>query len=301
VGAIADFKTENRDITATIINLAIKRYITIIEDKQDRKLRKDVIAYTLRLENTNVSALNTFERKLLKDLFSNFTVGTQIDLSVLKFKLSSTADQLRRDVKKQLVTDGYFRGNPAMGWVGKRVLQALAGMTVAAIVFAFANQWTAFALGSVAGVVIAVIFIACMPARTAKGAVAKEHILGLKLYLKTAEADRLKKLQAPNAAYAQTHEPKHTVHLFEKLLPYAMVLGVEQEWAKQFENMYRTPPDWYSGNWTAFNAAYLVTALNSGVGGAVNTAFSSPSSSSGSGFSGGGSGGGGGGGGGGGW
>jgi uncharacterized membrane protein len=95
--------------------------------------------------------------------------------------------------------------------------------------------------------------------------------------------------------------PKRTVELFEKLLPYAMVLGVEEAWAKQFENIYKTPPDWYQGNWSAFSAVYLTTSLNSGVQSAVNTAFSSPSSSSGSGFSGGGSGGGGGGGGGGGW
>ncbi len=301
VGTIVDFRTDNRDITAAIINLAIKRYITIIEQVQERKLRKDLSTYALRLDKTDMTGLNQFEQKLLKGLFSNFTAGNTVDLSVLKFKLSKTADSLRTNVRKQLVTDGYFRGSLGFGWAAKRILLVILSLAVLAVVFAIAGAWPAFMFGCFIGIVIAVLFMVNMPARTAKGTLAKEHILGLKMYLKTAEADRLKKLQSPNAPYNPAHAPKHTVNLFEKLLPYAMVLGVEQDWAKQFENIYTTPPDWYSGNWTAFNAGYLASSLSTGIGGAVNSAFSSPSSSGDSGFSGGGSGGGGGGGGGGGW
>jgi uncharacterized membrane protein len=131
---------------------------------------------------------------------------------------------------------------------------------------------------------------------------AKEHAEGLKLYLSVAEKDRLEKLQAPNAVYMpHTNAPEQTVQLFEKLLPYAIVLNVEKEWAKQFEHLYTQQPDWYQGNYTAFNTGYLVGALSGGFSAAVSSSFAPPSSSSGSGFSGGFSGGGGGGGGGGGW
>jgi uncharacterized membrane protein len=142
-----------------------------------------------------------------------------------------------------------------------------------------------------------------MPARTAKGVAALEQVKGLKLYMETAEKDRMAKLQAPNAPYASNAaEPVKTVELFEKLLPYAIVLGVETQWAKQFEALYTSPPDWYGGSWSTFNSVYLVNSISEGVGSAVNTSFSSPKSSSSSGFGGGGfSGGGGGGGGGGGW
>jgi uncharacterized membrane protein len=86
------------------------------------------------------------------------------------------------------------------------------------------------------------------------------------------------------------------------LLPFAIVLGVESQWAQQFADIYKAAPDWYAGNWTTFNSLYLVNGISSGVGTAVNTSFGAPQSSNSSGFGGGGfSGGGGGGGGGGGW
>jgi uncharacterized membrane protein len=123
------------------------------------------------------------------------------------------------------------------------------------------------------------------------------------MYMDVAEKDRIAKLQAPGAAYAtNAGEPVRTVELFEKLLPFAIVLGVEEQWARQFADIYKTAPDWYAGNWTTFNSLYLVNGISSGVGMAVNTSFSAPQSSNSSGFGGGGfSGGGGGGGGGGGW
>jgi uncharacterized membrane protein len=114
-------------------------------------------------------------------------------------------------------------------------------------------------------------------------------------------------LQSPEGAeklpLAEQFDPKSPeakVKLFEKLLPYAMLFGLEKDWAKQFDDIYTNPPGWYQGNWSAFNAGYLVGSLND-FNAASATSFASPSSSSGSGFSGGAAGGGGGGGGGGGW
>ncbi len=299
-GTVADFRTDNRDITATVIDLAIRGYIKIIETVKDRKILKDQKLYSLRLENTDFSQLDQFEKKLLGGIFSRHEKGEEIDLSTLKYKLASTAAELQSDVKKRLVEGDYFRKTPlstSLKFVGKLALAVLASV-VLAVVF----QGGAVVLGIIVGVAAATVFIILLPSRTEKGVAARDSILGLKMYLEVAEAERIKKLQSPDAPYAaKSHEPKKTVELFEKLLPYAMVLGVEEKWAKQFEHIYRTPPDWYQGNWHAFNAVYLTSALNSGVQSNVNAAFSSPSSSGSSGFSGGSSGGGGGGGGGGGW
>jgi uncharacterized membrane protein YgcG len=147
-----------------------------------------------------------------------------------------------------------------------------------------------------------------MPARTEVGVRAHDDLLGLKDYIKLAEADRIKFLQSPEGAeklpVAEQFDPKTPeakVKLFEKLLPYAMLFGLEKDWAKQFEGIYNTAPGWYQGgNWTAFNTGYLIGSLDD-FNTASSMSFASPSSSSGSGFSGGGAGGGGGGGGGGGW
>lgn len=123
---------------------------------------------------------------------------------------------------------------------------------------------------------------------------AKEHILGLKLYLEVAEKERIQKLQSADAPYMRNAAPKKTVELFEKLLPYAMVFDVEESWAKQFADIYTTPPEWYSGRFNAFSAAYLVGSINTSLAPAINRSFAPPSASRGSGFSAGGGGGGGG-------
>ena len=305
VGTVADFRTDNRDISATIIDLAIRGYIKIIETTEERKLRKDVKKYSLRLLKDNFEELNEFETMLIKALFldrlvTNEPVGGEVSLDDLKYKLSSTSVALKNAVKRSLTNRGYFHKTPLSATLK---FCAVVAVEILAIVIAGAIlQSSAFVWGAVVGGGLLIVFLVLMPSRTALGVAAKEKILGLKLYLEVAEAERIKKLQSPDAPYApKSNEPKKTVELFEKLLPYAMVLGVEQQWAKKFEDIYRTPPDWYQGNWSTFSALYLVSSLNSGVQAGVNTAFSAPSSSSSSGFGGGFSGGGGGGGGGGGW
>ena len=142
---------------------------------------------------------------------------------------------------------------------------------------------------------------------TEKGAEALERLEGFKLYLETAEKDRMNMLNPPEL----------TPQLFEKLFPYAIALGVELEWGKQFEEVLELAkynPDWYQGNDDDFYRR--PTMFLSGFGSSVHaagvdpTSSSSSSSSSSSGSSGswssgssggGSSGGGGGGGGGGGW
>lgn len=151
---------------------------------------------------------------------------------------------------------------------------------------------------AIAGAII-VLFAVLMPQRTRKGVVAKDTLLGLKMYMDVAEKDRIAMLQSPKSPYVlKTDALEKTVELFEKLLPFAMILGVEKNWAKQFEQIYTTPPDWYSGNWSTFNAVYFVSALNSSVS-TMNSSFAAPSTTgagSGGSFAGGGGGGGGGGG-----
>ncbi|HZP55534.1 MAG TPA: hypothetical protein VFB03_02060, partial [Candidatus Saccharimonadales bacterium] len=156
-------------------------------------------------------------------------------------------------------------------------------------------------IGLIISGLITILFSKIMPARSQLGVDTHDHLLGLKDYIKLAEADRLKFLQSPEGAEkieAGTYDPKDPkmqVKLFESLLPYAMLFGIEKDWAKQFADIYKSPPDWYQGNWATFNAAYLASSVG-GFSSASNAAFSAPS-----GGGAGGAGGGGGGGGGGGW
>jgi uncharacterized membrane protein len=122
------------------------------------------------------------------------------------------------------------------------------------------------------------------------------------MYIDTAEKHRIE----------FHNDPEKFRGVFETLLPYAMIFGLEKKWAKEFEDLYKdTQPDWYRGDFSAFDVYMLSTAVNSlnrSVKSATTKAYGSSSgfksggwSSGGSGFSGGSSGGGGGGGGGGSW
>lgn len=132
------------------------------------------------------------------------------------------------------------------------------------------------------------LFGLIMPARTKKGAEAREYLAGLKLYLTVAEKDRLEFHNAP----------EKNPQVFEKLLPYAIVLGVEKQWAKQFEHLMMPMPRWYSDpSATNFNSIIFISQLNAfsnNVSGVVMPRGNS-SGLGGGGFSGGGGGGGGGG------
>lgn len=301
-GTIADFKVDNRDLTATFIDLARRGYIRIIEERQNQLLVKDKVTYTLELCNADWSACTPQEIQLLSAMFTSKQVGEKVGLASEKNKLYKTATALRKSVSTDLTARGFFKQNPY-----KFAAYGSISFSIVFLVIWFGGFMSGLGVGApllagiVVGAIIFFLFVRALPARTAVGVAANEQLLGLKLYMETAEKDRMEKLEGPEAAYAAgAGEPTRTVELFEKLLPYAIVLQVEKQWAGKFNDIYTSPPAWYSGNWTAFNAGYLASSLNEGFASAINTSFSAPSSSGGSGF-GGGAGGGGGGGGGGGW
>lgn len=156
-------------------------------------------------------------------------------------------------------------------------------------------------------VLVNVIFAVLMRAPTVQGRKVMDQLEGFRMYLETAEKNRLN----------ITGEPPMTVERFERILPYAIALGVEKPWSEHFEAelaRHAVPdaapdyqPSWYRGrNWSSARGGFSnsVASVASGMSAAMIAA--QPVSSSSSGFSGGGggggsSGGGGGGGGGGGW
>jgi uncharacterized membrane protein len=116
---------------------------------------------------------------------------------------------------------------------------------------------------------------------TPKGLSVLKKILGFREFLQLTEKDRVELLNAPEL------QPE----IFEKFLPYAMVLGVEDKWAKKFEGIYNTIPNWYEDptitNFNSYSLTKDLTSFNI----PFNKVFNIPSTSSGfsSGFGGGGS------------
>lgn len=143
-------------------------------------------------------------------------------------------------------------------------------------------------------IIINLIFVNLLRRPTIAGAHVIKHVKGFKMFLDATERQRM----------AFRNPPDKTPELFEKYLPYALALGVEQRWSENFADVLQKAnyqPNWYVGNnmmWLA--AAGFSSGFVSSFNQSISSASAAPGSSSG--FGGGGfSGGGGGGGGGGGW
>ncbi len=140
------------------------------------------------------------------------------------------------------------------------------------------------------------LFYHLLKAPTLTGRKIMDQIEGFKLYLSVAEKERLNLL----------NPPEKTPALFEKYLPFALALDVENAWSEQFAEVLARAgtetqpysPVWYSGSsWDSFHTSRFTNSLGSSFASAISSSSSPPGSSSGSGgggFSGGGGGGGGG-------
>jgi hypothetical protein len=151
------------------------------------------------------------------------------------------------------------------------------------------------------------------------GAEERGYLLGLRDYLQLAEADRLRVLQSPHGAErVASADQRAIIALNEKLLPYAVLWGIEKRWAQQWEVDYVTAaasPSWVSSDSARVDRGRMLASFSVDSTSSVRPIVSSSSSSgggrsswssggsasfssgsSGGGFSGGGGGGGGGGG-----
>ncbi len=288
VGTVLDESADTLDITASILDLAVRGLLTIEELESSRFLFLSSRDYRLRRTEADASGLKPHERLLLDALFAG---GSSVLLSDLKEKFYKSIPGITKALYKGLSgAEGYFPTSP------DRVRQnyAFAGIVTVGIagLAAFAQQGP-IAIGSAAlagGIVLA--FSRVMPRRTKRGRRACDEILGFREFLKRVDQDRLERSGGITAGR------------FEKILPYAVVLGAADLWADAFAGIYTKPPDWYQSSRyrTGFHTRDFVSDVGQSLSSMGSTLTSRPSSSGsgssgfgGGGFSGGGFGGGGGG------
>ena len=283
LGLILDESADPKDVTASIVDLAVRGYLTIT-DIPELFGRHD---WQLTQKSGDVSKLLPYEKTLLDGLFAG---REQVKVSELKGKFRSTLQQTESQVVSDAMARRLFTTNPTFARGGWGCLGiAIVGLG------AFATYQLGLYLGwgivGAAVVLVGMVLIATaknMSQRSAAGRDLLQKTLGFRLYMNTAEK------------YRQQFAEK--AEIFTQLLPYAIVFGVVNRWAKAFEGIDTSASNgWYVGN-QPFQAALLASSLQS-MNDNISSAISSapPSSGSGSGFSGGSSGGGGGGGGGGSW
>jgi uncharacterized membrane protein YgcG len=200
------------------------------------------------------------------------------------------------DVQKKSITDatsrGYFAEHPTKATSRYRIPQYVA--LCLGGVLAYTGISTGIGIGLLIAGIIIVFGRGVLPSRTKSGVETRDHLLGLRDYIKLAETDRIKYLQSPTGAEKYDLNGEAKVKIFEKLLPYAMLFELENEWAKEFQGIYQQPPSWYSGNWSDFSTISLASSINSFSSTSVGSFSSESGFSDMGGFSGGGGGGGGG-------
>jgi len=316
-------------MAAQIVSFAVRGVVRIL----DYPVSAEGGDYTLQLLGTD--GVDDQELALLATLFPNLAEGSVCELGV-------TNDGLARGLAAA-TADATTR-NIARGWRARPVLTrartwliagltALAVLVVAVLVLADPPAVWWFPLLVVVG---AAVLVAVAAARrpvllSEAGVERRDYLTGMKVYLDLAEADRFRMLQSPEGALrvtvprtvpgasgasaapaASARDTVELVKLYEMLLPYAVLWGVEREWAAELAVYYEqdaTPPGWFVSQ-NAFSGIYLASALNGIVNSVHTTETPTPPPSTwsgsgggsfsggsfGGGFSGGGGGGGGGGG-----
>lgn len=281
VGVVIDDHPDLRDVTATMVDLAVRGYLSIEATEESRLLGlSSEREYVLHRERPPAewSDLREHERRVLEALFEGGRES--VELSELENEFYEHLDDIRDGIFAGLMDRRLYSRRPdrvrqlylAGAVVSAGVLLAL-GLGVGDVLSVAPFPATAAALGT--GLVIAG-FGWYMPARTRAGTEVYGQVLGFEEFLERVEEDRFRRMiTGPE--------------MFEAFLPHAMALGVEKKWAGAFEEIYRRPPDWYhDGAPTGFHAGVLAADLGR-LSSRAGTAMSSrPRSSGGSSFSGGG-------------
>jgi len=287
-GTLVDNEAAMRDITATLVDLAVKGYLTIEQKEESHLLglthSKDYI-FHMKKPPTEWASARSHEQEMLSALF-DAGASADVALSELQNHFYTRLPAIRDRIFSALMSDGYYLHRPdtvKQGYIGAGLV--IGGLLVFGGVGYLQNA-TGIAAGSwiLAGIatgLVICIFGWFMSARTVTGARALEKVLGFEEFLGRVEKDQIARLEK-------------TPELFEKFLPYAMALRVEKKWVQAFAGIALQPPQWYQGSYGGgFTAFYLVNDLNMMSVQAGSVMTSAPRSSGGSGFGGGGGSGGG--------
>jgi hypothetical protein len=298
IGTLVDEKVDLRDITATVVDLAVRGFLRIGQQSKSYLgglWTSEETSFEL-LRSADAASLTAHERLVLNALFAR---GSMVSISDLKERFYKHIPGIQSALYNHLADEDYFSGSPDAVRTRYRVLGALASVaTVAA-----GAGWVWFRGGVLpegmllpiaAGILTGLVFFGfapAMPRRTKKGVEMREWAVGFEEFVGRVEATQLEADRARN--------------VYETLLPYAMALGVAEQWSRQFEGIYATAgPSWYVGGdpSAGFSTRSFSNSLTSAMAQTGQAMTSAPRSQGSSGSGGGGvSGGGGGGGGGGSW
>jgi len=287
IGLLVDERADTLDVTATIVDLAVRGFLTITEIPKEGLLGQRDWLLTRRKASGD---LLDYEQIIFDGLFAT---GEEVKLSSLRRHFYATLAKAQSALYADAVTRGWFPLDPSK----TRATYAVAGVAFVVLAGIITAALGVLAGGGIVGIAAAVPAIGLiaaspvMPRKTRIGSELARRSLGFQRYIEVAEKDRQK--------FAEKE------HIFADYLPYAIVFRCVEQWAKAFEgiDLKEATRGWYNGSsslatFSALNMSRDLSAFSSQISTAI---ASTPGGSGSSGFSGGMSGGGGGGGGGGSW
>ena len=209
IGTLMDATANSVDISATIIDLAVRGYLTLAPLPKKGHVLK-------RTDKRSTHELADYERRLLRSIFK---AGKSVTLKELRSEqYGDVQSRTKKNLYAQVMSLGWFRDDPrkarnsalALGIV--LAVAGLAGSLFLGLVFGWGLIPLPIALFG-----IGLIFLSRrFGSRTAQGSAVLEQARGFELYLRTAEKDQLKFEEG--------------IDVFSRYLPYAMIFGVAERW-----------------------------------------------------------------------
>ncbi len=281
-GTLVDNSADMRDITATLVDLAVKGYLTIEQKDESHLLgltHSKTYSFHLKKPATEWGGTRPHENEMLTALFDG-GAKTDVNLADLQNHFYTHLPVIRDRIFDALMNDGYYLHRPdtvraayLVGGICVGIFLVFGSSVIASMTGIARLPWILAGIGTTAAISGVGYF---MSGRTLTGSQTREKVLGFEEFLGRVEKDRIERIEK-------------TPELFEKYLPYAMALRVEKKWVAAFAGMALQPPQWYSAPYGGrFQPIFLVNDLNFMSSQAGTMMASSPRSSGGSGFGGGG-------------
>ncbi len=283
LGVVMDEKADTLDVTATLVDLATRGFMTITEIP--KKWLFGTVDYELSLTGKGLEKLYQYEKTLLNRLFSGNK--EKILVSSLKKTFYDDLAIVKTQLYEEVVKKKLFSTHPETTrhiYIGSSIIISILGGGIIKFAFEYlSGPGVMFGIGVIISGIILLFSSRSMPRRSAYGRDVYLRAKGYRLFISGAEKYR-----------QQFFEKKN---IFNEVLPYAIIFGLTEKFAQSMKEMGLKPssPSWYSGT-RVFVPSYFVSDVNS-FSKSLSSAIASTPSSSGSsgGSSGGGFGGGGGG------
>lgn len=252
-------------ITGGLMYLATRGYIKI------QQLSEKSFAFTKLKEADD---LPPPEEKLMQGLFASKDHVTTADL---KNKFYAFLPLIHGATNGDMVTKNWFFDSPASVITGYIFMGILLGGTGILVSATLDQGWALFA--NILVGVLWLVFSLFMPKRTRSGRQREAELRGLREYIKRAETLRLK-IKNP---------PGQTRQEFDRLLPFAIIFGLEKEWTAQFAPVLEQEPDWFEGSGNFYTTYGFLRSMDAIQTSSTKAMTSTPPSTSSSYSSGGGS------------